>query len=604
MGRTDIDTDPHNNTKNMAKLKPAGKVGIIIVAAAALFLGKTFYWDNRPREAKASTEIGTLMLPDSPEASLVGNSPMFPVPRTTKKAANGGTQVQWYIFPWNAQLPLMYANGGASTVQGSLLDKAKLQVTLVKEDDCMKSIGMLAQFAERYKKDPSTPAVFASFMGDGMPAFFAGLCKTLEPLGPEYQPVAFYAMGKSYGEDALLGPIEWKNNPQAAIGKCVSEVLRDGDMNIHLKWAGDNGIRVNPDEKTYDPLAMNIIAAADFKDAANKYIAGYTETRKLVVDGMVTNRDTVVGVDAVATWTPADVSIAQKRGGLVRIASTKEYSSQMPNITITIRKWLNDHRTDTEALIVALGQAGDQVRSYKEAKLFACEVSATVYGEQTAAYWMKYANGVVEPDATGQMVELGGSMAFNLADAANMFGLGKDGVDRYKAVYTTFGDILSKMYPEYMPTYPDYIKVVDKSVLATVISNHPELMQGQPLKVEYATEITSTVSSKSYDIHFETGSATVKPESYVMLDEILKSAIVAENLKVGVYGHTDDVGQPVLNQRLSEDRAASVRAYLLQNGLRSDRVESRGLGESEPLVPNTNAANRAKNRRVQLVLGN
>jgi ABC-type nitrate/sulfonate/bicarbonate transport system substrate-binding protein len=187
----------------------------------------------------------------------------------------------------------------------------------------------------------------------------------------------------------------------------VSEVLRDGDMNIHLKWAGDNGLKVNPDETTYDPEAMNIIAANDFLDAAQKYIAGYTETRKLVVNGKVTNRDTVVGVDAVATWTPGDVNVAQNKGGLVRIASTKEYSSQMPNITITIRKWLNDHRMDVENLIVALAQAGDQVRSYTAAKQYACEVSARVYNEQTPAYWLKYANGVRERDAAGQMVDLG-----------------------------------------------------------------------------------------------------------------------------------------------------------------------------------------------------
>jgi outer membrane protein OmpA-like peptidoglycan-associated protein len=600
----DLITQTTDTITDMKKLKPGGKILLILLVLGGVFAAKVFWWDQRPRDAKESTEIGRVTLPDAPEASLATNAPMLPLPTGTKPSDNGGTRVQWYIFPWNSQLPLMYANGAASTVKGSLIDNAKLQVNLIRQDDCMKSIAMVAAFAEAYKKDPSTPGVFASFMGDGMPAFFAGLCKTLEPLGPEYQPVAFYAMGKSYGEDALMGPPSWKSDPRQAIGKCVSEVLRDGDMNIHLKWAGDNGLKVNPDETTYDPEAMNIIAANDFLDAAQKYIAGYTETRKLVVNGKVTNRDTVVGVDAVATWTPGDVNVAQNKGGLVRIASTKEYSSQMPNITITIRKWLNDHRMDVENLIVALAQAGDQVRSYTAAKQYACEVSARVYNEQTPAYWLKYANGVRERDAAGQMVDLGGSMSFNLADAANTFGLGRDGVDRYKAVYTTFGDILSRMYPEYMATYPDYQKVVDKSVLATVISNHPELLQGQALKVEYAETITEAVGDRSYDIHFETGSATVKPESYAVLDEILKSAIVAEGLKVGVYGHTDDVGNDAMNQQLSESRAVSVRAYLLQNGLRGDRVESRGYGESQPLVPNTSATNRAQNRRVQIVLGN
>ena len=194
-------------------------------------------------------------------------------------------------------------------------------------------------------------------------------------------------------------------------------------------------------------------------------------------------------------------------------------------------------------------------------------------------------------------------MAFNLRDAANMFGLGKDGIDRYKVVYTTFGDILSKMYPEYMATYPAYSTVVDKSFLMSVIANHNELMEGKALQVAYSNEITSEVSSMSYQIQFETGSAVIKPESYKLLDEILQSSIVAEGLKVGVYGHTDNVGGQDSNQKLSEDRAYSVKSYLLSKGLAEQRMESRGFGATTPLADNGTAAGRAQNRRVQIVLG-
>nr|MBA3972375.1 hypothetical protein [Bacteroidota bacterium] len=190
-------------------------------------------------------------------------------------------------------------------------------------------------------------------------------------------------------------------------------------MNILLKWAGDNGLKVNPDETTYDKDAINLIAANDFLDACNKYITDYKETRKIVKDGKKLNEEIVVGVDAVATWTPGDVNIAKQKGGLVSIASTKEYSSQMPNITITIKKFAYDHRTDIENLIMALGQAGDQVRSFNEAKKFAGDVSAKVYKEQTGDYWLTYYNGQVEKDIQGLSIPLGGSMAFNLQDAAN-----------------------------------------------------------------------------------------------------------------------------------------------------------------------------------------
>ena len=127
-------------------------------------------------------------------------------------------------------------------------------------------------------------------------------------------------------------------------------------------------MKVNPDETTYDATAINIIAANDFLDAPNKYITGYSENRKMVENGKTTGSDTTVGVDGVATWTPGDVNIATKKGGLVTIASTKQYASQMPNQTIVIKKWAYDHRTDVENMIIALAQAGDQVRSFNEAK--------------------------------------------------------------------------------------------------------------------------------------------------------------------------------------------------------------------------------------------
>lgn len=584
------------------KIKTSGKVLIIILLFGGIFCAKLFWWDNRPKEAKKSTEIGHLALPDAPEASLQGNATQLALP-TSEESVNGGTKIHWEVMAWNSQFPLMYANGGSLTTKGSLIDKAKLQIDIVRQDDCNKSIADIVKFAQDYKNNPSTTGVFASYMGDGMPAFFAALAKELEPLGPEFQPIAFYAMGKSNGEDKLMGPIEWKKDPKSALGKTVACYLRDGDMNILLKWAGDNNIKVNPDETTYDKDAINLVAANDFLDACNKYITGYKETRKVIKDGKKTKEEIEVGVDGVATWTPGDVNIAKQKGGLVSIASTKEYSSQMPNITITIKKFAYDHRTDIENLIMALGQSGDQVRSFNDAKKFAADVSAKVYNEQDGNYWLTYYNGSVEKDIQGLTIPLGGSMAFNLQDAANTFGMGKDGVDRYKIVYTTFGDILSKMYPELMATYPEYQKVVDKSFLQSVISNHPELLTGEAIKMAYSNEITNEISSKSYQIQFETGSAVIKSESYEALDEILKSSVVAEGLKVGVYGHTDNTGNASANQKLSEERANSVKNYLISKGLLEKRIEAKGFGQDQPIADNSSAAGKAKNRRVQIVLG-
>jgi OOP family OmpA-OmpF porin len=591
------------NTTTMAlKLKPAGKI-FIIAAVVTVGIFAVRWYQNRPKDVNGSIEVGKVALPDAPDASLQGNAVKLPLPGK-EEAVNGGTQITWERMAWNSQFGGMYANGGVRTTKGSLFDQAHLDVTYIRQDDCNKQMADLVKFANDYKSNPNTPGVLITFMGDGMPAFMTSLAKELEPLGPEYQPLIIpVTHGKSYGEDQVMGPLSWKQDPKNAVGKCVAGVLRDGDINILLKWAGDNGLKVNPDETTYDGNAINIIAANDFLDAPNKYITGYTEKRKLIVNGKTTGRDTIVGVDAVATWTPGDVNIATKKGGLVTIASTRQYASQMSNQTIAIKRWANDHRTDIENMIIALAQAGDQVRSYNEAKQFAAEVSARLYQEQDAAYWLKYFNGVEEKDIQGLKVTLGGSAVFNLSDMANTYGLGEDKVDRYKAVYNTFGNLMVKMYPSIMSSFLPYEKAIDKSFLFSVISNHPELLQGKAIETKYAAQITEAVSSKSYAIQFETGSATVKPASYRMLDEIFESAVVAEGLKLGVYGHTDNMGSDEVNVPLSQKRAEAVRSYLLKKGLKQNQIEANGYGSEKPIADNSTEAGRSKNRRVEIVLG-
>jgi OOP family OmpA-OmpF porin len=585
------------------KVKPAGKLLIIAAVVTAGILGVKWY-QNRPKEAGKAVEVGVVVLPDAPEASLKGDAVLLPLP-SDAEAVNGGTRITWERMAWNSQFSGMYANGGVRTTKNSLFDKAHLDISYVRQDDCNKQMADLVKFAGDYKNNPNETGVLITFMGDGMPAFMTSLSKELEPLGAEYQPIIIpVSHGKSYGEDQVMGPLSWKQDPRNAIGKCVAGVLRDGDINILLKWAGDNGLKVNPDETTYDATAINLIAASDFLDAPNKYIAGYTESRKVVAAGKTTGRDTVVGVDAVATWTPGDVNVSTKKGGLVTIANTRQYASQMPNQTIAIRKWANDHRTDIENMIIALAEAGDQVRSFGEAKKFAAEVSTKLYQEKDAAYWLKYYNGVSEKDIRGLTVTLGGSAVFNLADMANTYGLGADKVDRYKAVYNTFGNLMVKMYPSIMPSFMPYEKAVDKSFLLSVISNHPELLEGKAIETKYADQITETVSARSYHIEFETGSAVIRSSSYRTLDDIFESAVVAEGLKLGVNGYTDNNGSDAANIPLSEKRAAAVKDYLVRKGLKDDRIESKGFGAARPVADNKTEDGRSRNRRVEIVLGN
>ena len=75
-----------------------------------------------------------------------------------------------------------------------------------------------------------------AIMGDGGAAFLKGLNDTLSKLGPEYRAKVIGSVGYSRGEDKFMGPQQWKDNPQAAMGGVVTGYLRDGDWNIALKW--------------------------------------------------------------------------------------------------------------------------------------------------------------------------------------------------------------------------------------------------------------------------------------------------------------------------------------------------------------------------------
>jgi outer membrane protein OmpA-like peptidoglycan-associated protein len=105
-------------------------------------------------------------------------------------------------------------------------------------------------------------------------------------------------------------------------------------------------------------------------------------------------------------------------------------------------------------------------------------------------------------------------------------------------------------------------------------------------------------------VTFEFNKATIKPESYPILNEAADLLRKNDKVKVEIQGHTDSVGSDAYNQKLSEKRAASVLNYLIQQGIESWRLTSKGLGESMPVASNKTNAGRSQNRRIDfLILG-
>lgn len=114
-------------------------------------------------------------------------------------------------------------------------------------------------------------------------------------------------------------------------------------------------------------------------------------------------------------------------------------------------------------------------------------------------------------------------------------------------------------------------------------------------------EISKTGRVAVYGINFDTGKATIKPESEKVLAEISKLATGHAQLKLGIEGHTDNIGGAAANKKLSENRAAAVKAWLVKNGVNGANLTTTGLGDTKPVDDNKTEAGRAKNRRVELV---
>jgi OOP family OmpA-OmpF porin len=102
------------------------------------------------------------------------------------------------------------------------------------------------------------------------------------------------------------------------------------------------------------------------------------------------------------------------------------------------------------------------------------------------------------------------------------------------------------------------------------------------------------------DTFFDFDKATLKPDGKAKLDD-LTSKLQGMNLEVVIaVGHTDSVGNPNYNQKLSVRRAEAVKSYLVSKGIEANRVYTEGKGEKQPVADNKSAAGRAKNRRVEI----
>ncbi len=101
---------------------------------------------------------------------------------------------------------------------------------------------------------------------------------------------------------------------------------------------------------------------------------------------------------------------------------------------------------------------------------------------------------------------------------------------------------------------------------------------------------------------FDFNKADIKPEHGQKINRLAKQLNKYDLHKLKIVGHTDDIGHPEYNQKLSEERAQSVASIFVQQGFKPNDLTVLGRGSSQPFVPNTSDENRANNRRVAVII--
>ena len=598
----------------MARLKPQAKFFLIVIAGVGVIFGLSAAMQHglipTPGIMK-SIVASRVQLPPQEEAQ-VANVQALPYP-TIAPANVSSTHVVFDVWEWNAMFSLIYANGGADTTKGSLMEKNGVNLTLHREDSNTQMGNDLIDCAKQLhdgEKTCSKGAEAIVVMGDSCGQWLSNLNPQLKKLGPEYQAVIIGAVGRSNGEDALLGPAEWKSNPQSMKGKTIVGVIRDGDWNIALNYEGSNGLKNNPDLKTWDPDAVNWIAAPDedyIKAVTDVFIPNRCEDRKVVQDGRPTGETKNVCPDGVVTWTPGDEQAVHGRPGTTKIVSSHEYASQMPAVILGIKKFFNDNRDEISGLLAASFQAADQVKAFDAVRRKAGDISAKIYNDQNGDYWYKYYAGLRDPKS-GQM--LGGSAVFGLEDNVNYFGLDGKHNNNMRATYETFGKIATQNYPLLFKDnpIPPYKEAVDTSFIfsAQASLNTSGVQTASAETVDYTKEAQSgqVLGHKAVYINFASGSDQPLPDSLPTLNELKDSLAINSQLALQIDGYTDNAGSEAVNAPLSEKRAQAVKRYF-QKVAPLSFPESRfkqvsGHGSQSPIASNASTGGKALNRRVEI----
>ena len=511
-------------------------------------------------------------------------------------ALPGTTVVRLAHQTSNAHQPWALANMGKVTDPGSIFARNGITMQFRHLDKpaqriaALKAMAVLFNRGETLADAPDSQAKragvhFFIIAGDVSGWALSQTNNALKSVNPDFEAEILGFAGVSAGEDKFLGPPEWRINPLNAIGGVAAGVPYSSAWNVMVFWCAQNDIPFNADQDYYDPNALNLVETKSPEAAAEMYIQTARVERIFVGPGQDYKRRQVepgqkrsVFINGVATRTPLESYIASERGGLVMVASTKQYPNQAPQLIVGLKQWNRRNRDVVTQMLVSVFEASQHIdkshrdlkakriepKSDDDARWQAAQYVYELLGTGSPDDWYAYydVTGIEDRDKRKLIVETGGVAVSSLQRNLLYFGFGESGPDIGKVIYGRFTQLARQYDPHFTAAVPEWETAFTKRYVEEVIRHYSELAHADPKLPSFTVELVKEPLEYTYHIAYEVTEETFTADSELVLSQALERLIEVGKAKVEIHGYADSSGETEDNLELSRRRGEAVYDWL------------------------------------------
>jgi outer membrane protein OmpA-like peptidoglycan-associated protein len=252
----------------------------------------------------------------------------------------------------------------------------------------------------------------------------------------------------------------------------------------------------------------------------------------------------------------------------------------------------NERQDSSDAQAKSQEQADDATRQKQQAQSDAAKAQAATAQAQSDAINAQAARAQAESDATRARTDAADAQA---ATAKAKSDMADSQASAAAALSATQADADQSRLAAQQAQLRAQQAETEKAAMRTKLSD-------QLNKILQTRDSARGLIVSMSDVLFDTGKYSLKPGAREKLAKVAGILLAYPGLNIEVGGYTDNVGGDAMNQTLSENRAGSVRDYLVREGVSTNSVSSRGFGNTLPVASNDNSAGRQQNRRVELLV--